>query len=154
MIRFGSPAATVVNWWSMSSPLPAGDTLMMAREMHPGQKNSLDALCSRYAVDHSRRTLHGALLDAQLLAEAYLALTAGQGEIALEAALEATGPALGAGFSFASDGARPRVLVMAGEREAHEARLAQLRRKAGAAVWDRLDEIGGEGVEAAEAALA
>jgi DNA polymerase III subunit epsilon len=54
------------------------DTLAMAREMHPGKKNSLDALCERYAVDHSRRTLHGALLDAQLLADVWLAMTRGQ----------------------------------------------------------------------------
>jgi DNA polymerase-3 subunit epsilon len=54
------------------------DTLEMAREMHPGKKNSLDALCERYAVDNSRRTLHGALLDAQLLADVWLAMTRGQ----------------------------------------------------------------------------
>ncbi|HET6264840.1 MAG TPA: DNA polymerase III subunit epsilon [Usitatibacter sp.] len=54
------------------------DTLMLAREIHPGKKNSLDALCERYSVDHSRRTLHGALLDAQLLADVWLAMTRGQ----------------------------------------------------------------------------
>lgn len=54
------------------------DTLMMARRKHPGQRNSLDALCKRYAVDASERTLHGALLDSQLLAEVYLAMTGGQ----------------------------------------------------------------------------
>src|SRR5436190_16797715 len=54
------------------------DTLELAREMHPGRKNSLDALCERYAVDNSRRTLHGALLDAQLLADVWLAMTRGQ----------------------------------------------------------------------------
>ncbi len=54
------------------------DTLMMAREMHPGKKNSLDALCERYAVDNARRTLHGALLDAQLLADCWVAMTRGQ----------------------------------------------------------------------------
>ena len=54
------------------------DTLAFARDMHPGKKNSLDALCERYAVDHSRRTLHGALLDAQLLADVWIAMTRGQ----------------------------------------------------------------------------
>ncbi len=54
------------------------DTLALARDLHPGKKNSLDALCERYAVDHSRRTLHGALLDAQLLADVWLAMTRGQ----------------------------------------------------------------------------
>jgi DNA polymerase III subunit epsilon len=59
------------------------DSLALAREMHPGQRNSLDALCKRYEVDNSRRELHGALLDAQLLAEVYLAMTGGQGALAL-----------------------------------------------------------------------
>src|SRR5829696_7370651 len=54
------------------------DTLAMARDMHPGRKNSLDALCERYSVDHSKRTLHGALLDAQLLADVWIAMTRGQ----------------------------------------------------------------------------
>jgi DNA polymerase-3 subunit epsilon len=54
------------------------DTLAMAREIHPGKRNSLDALCERYQVDNSRRSLHGALLDAQLLADVWLALTRGQ----------------------------------------------------------------------------
>ena len=64
-----SPLATVCT---------VSDTLEAAREMHPGKKNSLDALCERYAVDHSRRTLHGALLDAQLLADVWIAMTRGQ----------------------------------------------------------------------------
>lgn len=54
------------------------DTLLMARQLHPGQKNSLDALCKRYSVDNSNRALHGALLDANILARVYLAMTGGQ----------------------------------------------------------------------------
>lgn len=54
------------------------DTLVMAKELHPGKRNNLDALCERYHIDHTKRTLHGALLDAQLLAEVYLAMTRGQ----------------------------------------------------------------------------
>jgi DNA polymerase III subunit epsilon len=54
------------------------DTLAMARDLHPGKKNSLDALCERYFIDHSKRTLHGALLDAQLLADVWIAMTRGQ----------------------------------------------------------------------------
>lgn len=61
------------------------DTLKMAREIHPGQKNNLDALCRRYEVDNSNRSYHGALLDAQLLAEVYLAMTRGQDSLAIEA---------------------------------------------------------------------
>lgn len=59
------------------------DTLVMARQMHPGQKNSLDALCKRYDVDNSHRDLHGALLDAEILADVYLAMTGGQGALSL-----------------------------------------------------------------------
>jgi DNA polymerase-3 subunit epsilon len=60
------------------------DTLRMAREMHPGRKNSLDALCDRYEIDNSQRTLHGALLDAELLAEVYLAMTRGQESLVMD----------------------------------------------------------------------
>jgi DNA polymerase-3 subunit epsilon len=61
------------------------DTLALARQMHPGQRNSLDALCKRYSVDNSRRDYHGALLDARLLAEVYLAMTGGQAAMILSA---------------------------------------------------------------------
>lgn len=59
------------------------DSLGLARELHPGQRNNLDALCKRYGVDNSRREMHGALLDAQILAEVYLAMTGGQADLAL-----------------------------------------------------------------------
>ncbi len=59
------------------------DTLAMARQLHPGQKNNLDALCKRYGVDNSQRDLHGALLDAEILAEVYLAMTGGQVDLVL-----------------------------------------------------------------------
>lgn len=60
------------------------DTLEMARQLHPGQRNSLDALCKRYSVDNSQRTLHGALLDAEILADVYLAMTGGQASLVLD----------------------------------------------------------------------
>ena len=60
------------------------DTLAFARELHPGRKNSLDALCERYFVNHANRTVHGALLDARLLAECYLAMTRGQESLVME----------------------------------------------------------------------
>jgi DNA polymerase-3 subunit epsilon len=60
------------------------DTLKMARELHPGKRNALDSLCERYQIDNSARTLHGALLDAQLLAEVYLAMTRGQESLIME----------------------------------------------------------------------
>ena len=59
------------------------DTLVLARKMHPGQKNNLDALCKRYDIDNSQRDLHGALLDAEILAETYLAMTGGQTTLSL-----------------------------------------------------------------------
>jgi DNA polymerase-3 subunit epsilon len=64
------------------------DTLALARDLHPGQRNSLDALCKRYEVDNSARELHGALLDARILADVYLAMTGGQGALALAEAGE------------------------------------------------------------------
>lgn len=60
------------------------DTLVLAKELHPGKRNNLDALCERYQIDHSKRTLHGALLDAELLAEVYLAMTRGQESLLME----------------------------------------------------------------------
>ncbi|HEY1139345.1 MAG TPA: DNA polymerase III subunit epsilon [Lysobacter sp.] len=111
------------------------DTLLLARQRFPGQRNSLDALCKRFDVDNTHRQLHGALLDAQLLAEVYIGLTSGQSEIGFESAAQA---ASAAAISFEVDLAapRPRVAVAAEEFEAHEARLAQLRKKAGKALWD------------------
>jgi len=112
------------------------DSLELARQRYPGQRNSLDALCKRLGVDNSHRQLHGALLDAQLLAEAYLALTAGQGEIGFDSQAQAAATTA-AQIVIAADGrSRPRVQVMAEELAAHEARLAQLRIKAGRAIWD------------------
>lgn len=62
------------------------DTLLLARRKHPGQKNNLDALCKRYAIDNSHRSLHGALLDARILADVYLTMTGGQTSLGLDAA--------------------------------------------------------------------
>lgn len=67
------------------------DTLVMARQMHPGQKNNLDALCKRYEIDNSSRELHGALLDAEILAEVYLAMTGGQVRLSLEGRSQSDG---------------------------------------------------------------
>jgi DNA polymerase-3 subunit epsilon len=114
------------------------DSLALARQRYPGQRNSLDALCRRLGVDCSHRQLHGALLDAQLLAEAYLALTSGQSEIgfATEQVVQVTVAMIG---DSAAAGPRPRVLVQADEVQAHETRLAALRKKAAVCVWDLID---------------
>ncbi|HAZ61457.1 MAG TPA: DNA polymerase III subunit epsilon [Gammaproteobacteria bacterium] len=68
-------------WTGLAEHCRVLDTLALARERHPGQRNSLDALCRRYQVDNSDRALHGARLDAMLLCEVYLAMTGGQGEL-------------------------------------------------------------------------
>ncbi|HEY0504588.1 MAG TPA: DNA polymerase III subunit epsilon [Lysobacter sp.] len=116
------------------------DTLLMARQRFPGQRNSLDALCKRLGVDNSHRQLHGALLDAQILGDVYLALTSGQEEIgfALDAAASSTQTVH---FRIDPDAARPRVRIAAEELAAHQARLEKLRKKAGKAVWDQFDVV-------------
>ena len=119
---------------------------MMARERYPGQRNSLDALCKRLGVDNSHRQLHGALLDAQILADVYIALTSGQEEIGF-GAMDAGQHAEGGEGMIAFDPSlllpRPRVVVTPSELPAHEARLERLRKKAGRALWDapELDEV-------------
>ena len=89
------------------------DTLGTARELHPGKKNSLDALCERYQIDNSHRTLHGALLDATLLAEVYLAMTRGQESLAI--GLETPSAVLDAPAAFPDE--RPRVIVQRASAE-------------------------------------
>jgi DNA polymerase-3 subunit epsilon len=118
------------------------DTLLLARKQFPGQRNSLDALCRRFGIDNTHRQLHGALLDAQLLADVYLALTSGQGEIGFEAEGEGAQAAADVrAFQFDAHAPRPRVLVADDDLAAHEARLAQLRKKAGKAVWDAWNPV-------------
>jgi DNA polymerase-3 subunit epsilon len=111
------------------------DTLRTARGLHPGKKNSLDALCERYAIDNAHRTLHGALLDAELLADVYLAMTRGQETLAIEA--EAT-PATAAGgeTTLAERPALVVLLAAPDEAAAHEAVLAGIAKEArGRCVW-------------------
>lgn len=112
------------------------DTLAMAREMHPGKKNSLDALCDRYQVDRRARTVHGALMDAELLGEVYLAMTRGQDSLAIH--MDASiSPAL-----QASEVARPKALKVLRATESElEAFRGVLERvgeaSGGKAVWNR-----------------
>ncbi|NCT67909.1 MAG: DNA polymerase III subunit epsilon [Rhodanobacteraceae bacterium] len=116
------------------------DTLALAREKFPGQRNSLDALCKRLDVDNSHRGLHGALLDANLLAEVYLALTAGQGSLGFfdEAAAPGTSAAAPVEVRIR---VRPRVLrALDAELVLHAARLDAIDKASrGACVWKRLD---------------
>ncbi len=121
------------------------DTLLLARRMHPGQRNSLDALCKRYGIDNSRRELHGALLDAQILAEVYLAMTGGQVVLSLDAEAQAAGGEAAAPQAFGPTARlaaeRPPLRVIRAsetEREAHERYLDALDQAAGGAcLWRR-----------------
>jgi DNA polymerase-3 subunit epsilon len=117
------------------------DTLALARQMHPGQRNSLDALCKRYSVDNSHREYHGALLDARILAEVYLAMTGGQATFTLsEESDTARSRARAAAPQRFSHGFRI-VVVKASEEElsAHEAALVLLDKASrGNTVWRRL----------------
>lgn len=114
------------------------DTLLLAREMHPGARNSLDALCKRYDVDNSQRELHGALLDAQILAEVYLMMTGGQTALALpdeEQAEEIVEVDLG-DLDLSTLELRV-VKASADELAAHEKMLDLLDKKSGQSVWRR-----------------
>ena len=115
------------------------DTLSLARELHPGQRNSLDALCKRYEVDASGRDLHGALIDADLLARVYLAMTGGQTALLLDESEASSGEREGGAVLRTSRPDLNLVVVRASESEraAHEAMLEKLR-EAGECVWDRL----------------
>lgn len=116
------------------------DTLLMARKRYPGQRNSLDALCKRLDVNNTQRTLHGALLDAQILAEVYLALTSGQGEIGFDADPQEAASTAPVAVALQAAGApRPRVRVHADEADAHAARLQGLQKKAGRCPWLELE---------------
>lgn len=104
------------------------DTLTMARSLHPGQRNSLDALCKRYGVDNSRRDLHGALLDAEILADVYLAMTGGQVSLSLGAGSETGTGILREEVRRLPTNRIPLPVVRAGSDEltAHRARLAAI----------------------------
>jgi DNA polymerase III subunit epsilon len=129
-------------WGKISTYCQIFDTLALARQRHPGQKNSLDALCKRYGVDNSQRELHGALLDAEILAEVYLAMTGGQVSLSLR------------GYSSNEDiqsleeqrpvtAKRPSLkIVQASEEEwaAHRTCLAAIEERSGkACLWRQFD---------------
>jgi DNA polymerase-3 subunit epsilon len=126
------------------------DTLKLARELHPGQRNSLDALCKRYDVDNDHRTLHGALLDAELLADVFLAMTGGQGALRLDVG----------GETLAGDGTAPPLTTRArpspkvlppddSELAAHRARLSGIeKRSGGQCLWLALEGAAEGGAQA------
>ncbi|MGH8192307.1 MAG: DNA polymerase III subunit epsilon [Rhodanobacteraceae bacterium] len=117
------------------------DTLELARRKYPGQKNTLDALCKRLDVDNRHREVHGALLDAHLLAEVWIAMTAGQAALALESGAPAAGKGVAAAELAMGLLARPRVVkASAVEVAAHATRLDALDKASGqVSMWRRTE---------------
>jgi DNA polymerase-3 subunit epsilon len=122
----------------MSDHVSVLDTLELARDLHPGQRNSLDALCKRYEVDNASRTLHGALLDAEILADVYLAMTGGQTDLGLS--FQAPEPTSHEPGDIAAKERPPLQVLAANEREvaAHEARLKAIKTNSGHCLWNDL----------------
>jgi DNA polymerase-3 subunit epsilon len=124
------------------SPLtnPVTDTLKLAREMHPGKKNNLDALCSRYEIDNAHRSLHGALLDTELLAEVFLAMTRGQESLLGD---DSQAPAERQAAMPEADGTRPPVRVLPATEEElalHAQQLADIDKASrGACLWKQIE---------------
>lgn len=113
------------------------DTLKMARDLHPGKRNNLDALCERYEIDKSKRTLHGALIDAGLLADVYLAMTRGQGSLTMDVSIPNPRATSGA-----NAGILDLKVIAATEEElaAHAQYLAALDKESkGACLWKKLE---------------
>jgi DNA polymerase-3 subunit epsilon len=111
------------------------DTLELARDLHPGQRNSLDALCKRYEVDNSSRSLHGALLDAEILADVYLAMTGGQSDLGLS---PGSAPAQDQSGEALNLDEPPTLKVWYASKEEnllHQARLDAIRKKSGHCLW-------------------
>lgn len=126
----------VEGWQPLDNYCKVLDSLVLARELHPGQRNSLDALCGRYQIDNSRREKHGALLDAEILADVYLAMTGGQTSLSLEADVASHEQGAMNGGIRRLDSARPALTVVRAspdELGAHERQL------------DRIDGMCGEG---------
>lgn len=116
------------------------DSLAIARAKHPGQKNNLNALCKRYGVDNSDRELHGALLDAEILADVYLLLTGGQTALSLDADSDDNGGS-SRGMRRLSSNRSPLAVIRPtdAESQAHDAFMSALEKKAGGTVWSKLE---------------
>lgn len=113
------------------------DTLTMARQIHPGQKNNLDALCKRYGIDNSHREKHGALLDAEILADVYLMMTGGQTDLNLSGKASGEGGVQVEHIRRLVTARKPLkvVLATADEMEQHERRLDLVNEKGGSCIW-------------------
>ena len=111
------------------------DTLTLARQMHPGQKNNLDALCKRYGIDNSHRTLHGALLDAEILADVYLLMTGGQTKLKLASSSGSDADSTAIRRIQRSANKLKVVKATADELTQHEARLDIVDKAGGKCLW-------------------
>jgi DNA polymerase-3 subunit epsilon len=114
------------------------DTLAMARQLHPGARNSLDALCKRYSVDNSGRELHGALLDSEILADVYLAMTGGQSSLSLDAS-DTIGRLNTSTIKRVDSDRRPLPVIKPTDDELAEHRLYldRLEQESGTCVWNK-----------------
>lgn len=118
------------------------DTLAIARRQHPGQRNNLDALCKRYEIDNSQRDLHGALLDAEILADVYLAMTGGQASLSLDTRGDQLSGEPATVIRRVAEDRPPLRIIPAGSEDlqAHEARLDAIDKACGGtSLWRRLD---------------
>ena len=111
------------------------DTLTLARQMHPGQKNNLDALCKRYGIDNSHRTLHGALLDAEILADVYLLMTGGQTKLKLASSSGSDTDSTAIRRIDRSTNKLKVIKATADELSQHEARLDIVEKAGGKCLW-------------------
>jgi len=111
------------------------DTLTLARQMHPGQKNNLDALCKRYGIDNSHRTLHGALLDAEILADVYLLMTGGQTKLKLASSSGSDADSTAIRRIQRSANKLKVIKATADEITQHEARLDIVEKAGGKCLW-------------------
>jgi DNA polymerase-3 subunit epsilon len=135
-IGFLNAELTMAGLPTLSNPVI--DTLKVAKELHPGKKNNLNALCDRYLIDNSHRTLHGALLDTELLAEVYLGMTRGQESLLGEESSAEDGVQ----FNAAGEAIQLSVRILAASEEElvlHEAQMNDIDKASkGACMWKRL----------------
>lgn len=132
-------------WGRITDSCRVLDTLAMARKMHPGQRNTLDALCKRYDIDNGHRQWHGALLDAEILGDVYLAMTGGQTALSLGTQQESTSQGVADNSIRRVSSDRPRLKVISAndeEQAAHAARLAAINKASGGScLWMQQESL-------------
>ena len=128
-------SSTGGDWGQITNYCDILDTLQLARKIHPGQRNSLDALCKRYEIDNTHRTQHGALLDAELLAEVYLSMTGGQTTLELELPDRESEPSRGVNLKAVKKDLK--VLSLSDDDfRAHHNTLGRISSKSDSCIWE------------------